>query len=63
MKGTKMKYSEMNEEQKTEYKARQIENQRIARQRAKVNTTIINMHIELTDAQVSALGDLLKVVK
>lgn len=58
-----MKYSEMNEEQKKEYKARQIENQRIARQRAKVNTTIINMHIELTDAQVSALGDLLKVVK
>lgn len=55
-----MKYSEMNEEQKTVYKQRQIENQRNARKRAKENTNVIQLTIsncssELMEAIISAM--------
>ena len=48
----------MTEEQKTAYKQKQIENQRIARQRAKENTiniTIVNAPQELVDAIIKAM--------
>ena len=55
-----MKYNEMTEEQKTAYKQKQTENQRLARQRAKQNTTVINLTIsnctpELMEAIINAM--------
>lgn len=55
-----MKYNEMTEEQKTAYKKKQTENQKLARQRAKENTTVIQLTIsnctpELMEAIISAM--------
>jgi hypothetical protein len=55
-----MKYQEMTDIQKTAYKAKQVENQRLARIRAKQNTTVINLTInnctpELVEAIIKSM--------